>query len=75
MNDTDQKEGYRMKFVFAPDSFKGSLSAKEIIELLTETAERLIPGCECVGIPMADGGEGTMDIIKDICNSHTLRMV
>ena len=61
-----------MKFVFAPDSFKGSLSAREIIELLTETAERLIPGCECVGIPMADGGEGTMDIIKDICNGQTI---
>ena len=61
-----------MKFVFAPDSFKGSLSAKEIIEVLTETAEQLIPGCECVGIPMADGGEGTMDIIKDICNGQTI---
>jgi glycerate kinase len=57
-----------MKFLFAPDSFKGSLSSKEIIELLTEEAEKIFPGCECVSVPMADGGEGTMEVLVDINN-------
>jgi glycerate kinase len=57
-----------MKFLFAPDSFKGSLTSKEIIELLTEQAEKIFPGCECVSVPMADGGEGTMEVLVDINN-------
>ncbi|MGI6028181.1 MAG: glycerate kinase [Candidatus Heteroscillospira sp.] len=57
-----------MKFLFAPDSFKGSLSSKDIIRLLTEEAEKIFPGCECVSVPMADGGEGTMEVLVDINN-------
>lgn len=57
-----------MKFLFAPDSFKGSLSSKDIIALLTEQAEKIFPGCECVSVPMADGGEGTMEVLVDINN-------
>ncbi len=49
-----------MKFVFASDSFKGSLSSERMIELLTEAANEVFPGCETLGIPMADGGEGTV---------------
>ena len=48
-----------MKFLFASDSFKGSLSSEKIIELLTKTAKEVFPDCETLGIPMADGGEGT----------------
>lgn len=49
-----------MKLVFAPDSFKGSLSALEASRLL-ERAARACFGeeTETVSIPMADGGEGT----------------
>ena len=50
-----------MKFLFASDSFKGTLSSEKIISLLTESAEKIFPGCETFGVPVADGGEGTVD--------------
>ena len=52
-----------MRFLFASDSFKGSLSSEKIIELLKESAENVFPGCETRGIPIADGGEGTVDAV------------
>ena len=52
-----------MKFLFASDSFKGTLSSEEIIRLLTESAEKVFPGCETFGVPVADGGEGTVDAV------------
>ena len=38
-----------MKFLFASDSFKGTLSSEKIIELLTESANKVFPGCETAG--------------------------
>ncbi len=52
-----------MKFLFASDSFKGSLSSKQTIDLLTKAAEEVFPGCETDGVPVADGGEGTMEAV------------
>ena len=45
------------------DSFKGTLSSDQIIKLLNESAQRIFPGCETVGVPVADGGEGTVDAV------------
>lgn len=63
-----------MKFVFAPDSFKGSMSAHEIIQILEEQAHLVFDDCTCIGIPMADGGEGTLDIIHNICNGKYVQL-
>lgn len=52
-----------MKFLFASDSFKGSLTSKEISEMLTASAKEVFGDVECVGIPVADGGEGTVDAL------------
>lgn len=54
-----------MNFLFASDSFKGTLSSEKITSLLTETAEKIFPGCSCRGLKMADGGEGTVDAVLD----------
>ena len=51
------------KFVFASDSFKGSLTSGEIAELLTTAAKKQFPTCECVPFWIADGGEGTLEAI------------
>ncbi|MCL2343474.1 MAG: glycerate kinase [Firmicutes bacterium] len=56
-----------MKFLFAPDSFKGSLSSREVIDCLTTAAGAVFPGAEIVGIPIADGGEGTVDSFLTAC--------
>ena len=52
-----------MKLVFAPDSFKGSLSALEICDILERVAARRFPGAETASVPAADGGEGTVDAL------------
>lgn len=53
----------RMKFVFAPDSFKGSLTAMEICARLSRVAARHFPAATLQSLPMADGGEGTVDAL------------
>ena len=54
-----------MKFLFASDSFKGSLSSRRTAELLTQAAREIFPGCECIGVEVADGGEGTADAVTE----------
>lgn len=53
----------RRKFVFAPDSFKGSLSAAEICGMLTAAAGRHFPDAATVSTPAADGDEGTVEAL------------
>ena len=52
-----------MRFLFASDSFKGSLSSVKIAELLTRAAKEVFPDCSCDWVPMADGGEGTAEAV------------
>ena len=55
-----------MKFVFAPDSMKGSMTSWEEIKILESTARKYFPGCEIVSFPMADGGEGTIEALMQV---------
>ena len=52
-----------MKLVFASDSFKGTVSSEQTVELLTKAAHEVFGPCETVGVPVADGGEGTTDAV------------
>jgi glycerate kinase len=54
-----------MKIVLAPDSFKESMTASQAVDAMREGVHSVIPDAECVGIPMADGGEGTVDAVVD----------
>ena len=63
-----------MKFVFAPDSFKGSLSAMEAVRLLEAAARQHFPDAECVCVPVADGGEGTVDALCLACGGEKAQM-
>ena len=49
--------------VVAPDSFKGCLSAGEVAEAMAAGLKRVWPEIEIVALPMADGGEGTLDAV------------
>ena len=56
------KGGLKMKrIILAPDSFKGTLSAREVCRVEARAIRRLCPGAEVVELPMADGGEGLVD--------------
>ena len=52
-----------MKILVAPDSFKGSLSAAEAAEAMAAGIRRAAPETQCVRLPLADGGEGTLDTL------------
>lgn len=52
-----------MKLVFASDSFKGSLGSSRTAELLSAAAREVFGDVETVSIPLADGGEGTVDAV------------
>lgn len=49
------------KFVVAPDSFKGTISAAEAAKIMAEQVKKRFPECSVVSLPIADGGEGTAD--------------
>ena len=49
------------KCVIIPDSFKGSLSSIEVCNIIKEKVNEFFPKCNAIMIPIADGGEGTVD--------------
>jgi len=54
-----------MKIVIAPDSFKESLSAAEVCRAIEAGIRSYFHDAELVGIPMADGGEGTVETLVE----------
>ena len=49
------------KVVIAPDSFKGVLSAREVCDIISYKINRHYPFCQIVKVPVADGGEGSIE--------------
>lgn len=49
------------KVVVAPDSFKGTMSSQEVCELIGKAFNRHMPDTQVLKVPIADGGEGTVD--------------
>ncbi len=49
------------KAVLIPDSFKGTMSSEQIISIMKERILAYHPDCQIVSIPVADGGEGSVD--------------
>ena len=52
-----------MKLLFASDSFKGSLTSEQTVTLLAKAAKEVFGEIEYSGVPVADGGEGTIDAV------------
>ncbi len=52
-----------MKVVVAPDSFKECMSAIRVAETMTQALREMCPEAEVVPLPLADGGEGTLDVL------------
>ena len=62
------------KVVLIPDSFKGTMSSAEIISIMKERIEAYNPGCQTVSIPVADGGEGSVDAFLTALGGEKVRM-
>lgn len=54
-----------MKIVIAPDSFKGSLTAREVCDNIEAGFKRVNQDLNILKIPMADGGEGTLETLVE----------
>ncbi len=54
-----------MRIVVAPDSFKESLTASAAAAAMAEGVARAWPAAQCVQVPLADGGEGTLAVLAD----------
>ena len=63
-----------MKFVIAPDSYKGSLSSAEAGEIIARAIGQEIPGSKTRVIPMADGGEGTVEALLAAAGGEKVRV-
>ena len=54
------------KAVLIPDSFKGTLTSQQICDILRQEIQTHLPDCETVSIPVADGGEGSVDCFLSV---------
>ncbi|EGA71552.1 glycerate kinase [Vibrio sinaloensis DSM 21326] len=54
-----------MKIVIAPDSYKESLTAMEVATAIERGFKQVLPNAEYLKLPMADGGEGTVQSLVD----------
>ncbi len=61
-----------MKIIIAPQSFKGSLTAKEATKIISDCARNIFPESDLIGIPIADGGDGTLETIIDATNGKLM---
>lgn len=53
------------KILVCPDSFKGSLNAREVAEVMADTLRDIFPDAEIIKMPLADGGEGTAQVVAE----------
>lgn len=59
-----------MRILIAPDSYKGSLTAAEAADTMADAVLAELPDAEVRRIPLADGGEGTVDALVAACGGR-----
>lgn len=63
-----------MRILIAPDKFKGSLTARDVCDAVAAGISRRISDVECILFPLADGGDGTADILTYHCKGMTVNV-
>jgi glycerate 2-kinase len=56
-----------MRILIAPDKFKGSLGARDVADCIAAGLRDVLPDATIEIVPVADGGEGTVDVISQAC--------
>lgn len=64
-----------MKIIVAPDSFKGSLTAKQAADAMADGILQVKPDILIDKIPLADGGEGTVDALVTATNGEFIETI
>ncbi len=63
------------KYVLVPDSFKGTMSSTQICSIMEKAILRIDPQAEVISIPVADGGEGSVDAFLTACGGRKQAIV
>ncbi|WP_291637140.1 glycerate kinase [Clostridium sp.] len=63
------------KVVLIPDSFKGTLSSTQICEIIESKINQHFPGCQVISIPVADGGEGSVDCFLSALGGEKINLI
>lgn len=64
-----------MKFILAPDKFKGSLTGIKFCDAVEEGIKSVLPKAEIVKMPLADGGDGTIDILDYHLHGERIKVI
>lgn len=64
-----------MKFVLAPDKFKGSLTGFEFCDAVEVGIRMVFPNAEILKKPLADGGDGTIEVVKKYLEAEEVKAV
>ena len=62
------------KIIIASDSFKGTLSSNDICDIAKDCINETFPDCKVIQIPIADGGEGTVDCFIKALNAKRINV-
>lgn len=62
------------KCIVISDSFKGTLSSREICEIARQSIPGFFPGCEITALPVADGGEGTVECFVEAIQAQPVEV-
>lgn len=63
-----------MNILIAPDKFKGTLDAKEVCHAIADGLQARYPDAHIIQVPMADGGEGTCELLTEYFNGRTVEV-
>lgn len=64
----------RAKWILVPDSFKGTMSSREVCGILREELLRRMPRAEVISLPVADGGEGSVDAFLEAVGGRRINV-
>lgn len=64
-----------MKFVIAPDKYKGSLTGLEFCEAVCEGMQAVFPEALIMYKPLADGGDGTLAVVRHYLEADTIKVL
>lgn len=64
-----------MKIVIAPDKFKGSLTGFEFCNAVEEGLSKVFSNAEIIKKPLADGGDGTIDVVQFYANGESIPII
>lgn len=62
-----------MKIVFAPNALKGSCSASRAAAAMAKGVARVLPDAELIAVPVADGGDGLIDVVTEVLGAERRR--